>query len=51
MYANDQFSVGITCYSAVVHWAAQARDSGLLACELTALSSMGWVFLNLPQYF
>lgn len=31
MYANDPFSVGITCYSAVIHWAAQVSDPGLLA--------------------
>lgn len=26
VYADDQFAVGIKCYSAVTHWAAQASD-------------------------
>lgn len=43
IYTGDQFSIGITCSSAVAPWAAQANDSGL-ACELAAVNTMGHVF-------
>lgn len=50
VYADDQFAVGIKCYVSVTHWAAQASDWALLVCEHTAISSMGWIFLNFPQH-